>query len=251
MTELALCWQLLKVHPCLCWLCLQGICPSIKFHINIIASFICELLPRSLQVFFGSSLDSLADLFRGRVHNVGFAVYNIAVLLLGVVLVVVTVIYSKRLLRKLEAEELKREAAAEAAAAADEERGLDAEGQMEDSFAANVRVKEVAKDRELDTYSTQVERKLAVGPTVKPAGSEGSGDLEILVDDSKNNAGTAATVADGGNSALFNRSGSSCSSMIPAGHLVGSAAELGSSSSSSIMSVMDRTLTREDSKLSS
>lgn len=77
----------------------------------ITCSVVCELLPRGLQVFFGRSLDTLADLFRGHVSNVGVAVYNVLVLLLGVVFVVLSVIYSKRALKRVEEEELAREAA--------------------------------------------------------------------------------------------------------------------------------------------
>ncbi|WIA40921.1 hypothetical protein OEZ86_004579 [Tetradesmus obliquus] len=100
-----------------------GLCPSIKYPVYIICSVVTELLPRGLQVFFGRSMETLADLLRGRVRNPGVAVYNVVVLLLGIVLVVLSVVYSKRLLRKLEAEELAKEqaeAAAAAAAAADD-----------------------------------------------------------------------------------------------------------------------------------
>eukprot|EP00879_Flechtneria_rotunda_P000576 GHRR01000684.1.p1 GENE.GHRR01000684.1~~GHRR01000684.1.p1 ORF type:complete len:357 (+),score=72.23 GHRR01000684.1:191-1261(+) len=102
---------------------LLGVCPGITYPMYMVISFLAELIPRGLQVFFGRSLDTLADLLKGKVTNVGVAVYNIVVLLVGAGFVVISVIMSRRTLGELEQQEIAKEQAEaeeamEAAAAA-------------------------------------------------------------------------------------------------------------------------------------
>jgi hypothetical protein len=193
-----------------------------------------RLLLLLLQVFFGRSLETLADLFRGRVKNPGVAVYNLAVLAIGILFVVLSVIYSKRMLRKLEAEELAREqaeaeAAAAAAAAADDVEAAqtgsgDADGSapaVADKLRAALPLQISDKLQESD--SSAAGGSAAAAMRSNSPGSCSQGDLQVIVADA-----SAAP-----NSSSLARTPSS-NSWIPAGQL-----EAGSESGSSI-SLMSR-----------
>jgi Tfp pilus assembly protein PilX len=191
------------------------------------------LLLLLLQVFFGKSLETLADLFRGRVKNPGVAVYNLLVLAIGILFVVLSVIYSKRMLRKLEAEELAKEqaqaeAAAAAAAVADEVEA--AQSGSADGSAPAVADKvraglplQISDKLQGDDSNAPAGSAAGVGSN-SPAGSCSQGDLQVIVTD--------ASVAP--NSCSLARTPSS-NSWIPAGQQ-----EAGSegSSSGSFMSRM-------------
>jgi Na+-transporting methylmalonyl-CoA/oxaloacetate decarboxylase gamma subunit len=194
------------------------------------------LLHLLLQVFFGKSLETLADLFRGRVKNPGVAVYNLLVLAIGILFVVLSVIYSKRMLRKLEAEELAKEqaeaeAAAAAAAAADDVEAAQS-GSADGSAAAAVADKlRVGLPLQISDKLQGDDSNAAPGSAAgagngsnSPAGSCSQGDLQVIVTD--------ASVAP--NSSSLARTPSS-NSWIPAGQQ-----EAGSegSSSGSFMSRM-------------
>ncbi|KAF6251895.1 hypothetical protein COO60DRAFT_1628759 [Scenedesmus sp. NREL 46B-D3] len=167
-----------------------GICPSIKYPVYIICSVIVELLPRGLQVFFGRSLETLADLLKGKVSNPGVAVYNLLVLAIGILFVVLSVIYSKRMLRKLEAEELAKEQADAAAAAAAE----DLEGARSSAAGAGAPAAVVA-DKLRAALPLQISSKLQAGDGNAVAGSAAAGagwdgpgscsqgDLQVIVAD--------------------------------------------------------------------
>jgi hypothetical protein len=190
------------------------------------------LLLLLLQVFFGKNLETLADIFRGRVKNPGIAVYNVLVLAIGIVFVVLSVIYSKRMLRKLEAEELAREAAvadaAAAAAAAD-----DVEAAQDGSAPAvadklwavlPLQISDKLHGNDSDVAARSAAAGLGSHSSAGSAGSCSQGDLQVIVADA-----SAAP-----NSSSLARTPSS-NSWIPAGHQ--DAASEGSSSGS----VMSRT----------
>jgi Na+-transporting methylmalonyl-CoA/oxaloacetate decarboxylase gamma subunit len=135
------------------------------------------LLLLLLQVFFGKSLETLADLFRGRVKNPGVAVYNLGVLGIGILFVVLSVIYSKRMLRKLEAEELaKEQAEAEAAAAA----------------AAAAEDVEAAQNGDTDAAAPAVADKLRAALPLHISDKAGTAGGSAMAAISSDNAGSAS-----------------------------------------------------------
>jgi hypothetical protein len=151
------------------------------------------LLLLLLQVFFGKSLETLADLFRGRVKNPGVAVYNLLVLAIGILFVVLSVIYSKRMLRKLEAEELAKEqaeaeAAAAAAAAADDVEAAQLGGAADGSAPAVADKLRAGLPLQISDKLQGDDSNAAAGSaagagTNSPAGSCSQGDLQVIVTD--------------------------------------------------------------------
>lgn len=206
----------------------------------ILCSVVCEILPRALQVFFGKSLDTLADLFKGNLHNIGVAVYNVCVLLVGVLFVVFSVIMARRLLKRLEQEEVQKEAAA----AEDAENGLQPDKQVDQTAAGSCG----AAGHPLQMCRRKVQSKLPLG--VAPAAAVGQadpseGDIEISVADGCSNCSNCSSSQQPMKSCTLGpisrlcsgRTGSSSSSLISVGLLPQiSAAGLSSCSSSSSQS---------------
>lgn len=161
-----------------------------------------------LQVFFGRSLPTLADLFRGKVTNPGIAAYNVIVLLIGIACVVVSITYSKRTLRLLEAEELAKEqaeagAAAGAAAAADPEAAVQGSAvHRRDDTATAMNPAAVAA--KVGALPDEVREKVQTGSSAAAAAAAGvfespmcqssgsQADVEVLVDDASAGANSSS-----------------------------------------------------------